>query len=156
MAKYAIDGQDTNTANTTILGVSADGTTPRRQRVYDYVLGSGAAPADGAGEYAFERFTAAGTSTAVTPSPLDPADAVALADAGEAHSGEPTYANVIGNVGQEPMLLFSLNQRATFRWVASPGGELVIPATAAAGLGTRVQTVQTPINVENNIHFNEE
>jgi hypothetical protein len=33
-----------------------------------------------------------------------------------------------------------MNQRATHRWVAYPGQELVIPATTAAGLAFRVKS----------------
>ena len=149
MAKYAIDGQDTNTAATTILGVDA-GTTARRGKVYDLTLGSDATPADNAAEYALQRYTVDGTSTAVTPQALDPADAAALAEAGEAHSVEPTYtANGL-------LLQWGQNQRATYRWVAAPGGELVYPATADNGLGIQVITVTTAANVNAMMHFEEQ
>ena len=32
-----------------------------------------------------------------------------------------------------------VNQRASYRWVAAPGGELVVPATNVAGLGFRAK-----------------
>lgn len=150
MAKYAIDGQDTNTASTTILGVNADATTARRQKVYYVECGSDATPADNAAEYVLQRYTAAGTSTPVTPQALDPADAAALADAGEAHTGEPTYtANAI-------LLAWMQNQRATYQWFAPPGGELVIPATASNGLGVQVITVAgSAVNTGVCVHFEE-
>lgn len=149
MAKYAIDGQDTNTAGTTILGVDA-GTTARRGKVYDLVLGSDATPADNAAEYVLQRYTVDGTSTAVTPQALDPADAAALAEAGEAHSVEPTYtANAI-------MLQWAQNQRATYRWVAAPGGELVTTATAANGIGLQVIGIAgSAVNTNVTMHFEE-
>jgi hypothetical protein len=125
--RYAISGSDTNTASTTLLGLTS--TAAIRPKVYDLIIGSAATPADNAWELQVKRYTAAGTSTAVTPQALDPGDPSATATAGVNHSGEPTYtANAI-------LLDVSVNQRATFRWVAAPNGELVLPATAANGLG---------------------
>ena len=150
MAKYSVDGQDTNTASTTLVGVDA-GATPRRGKVYDLLIGSDATPADNAAEYNLQRYTVDGTSTAVTPQPLDPADAAALAEAGEAHSVEPTYtANAV-------LLNFMTNQRATFRWVAAPGGEIVYPATADNGVGVQVITVAgSAVNTGVTLHFEEQ
>ena len=133
MAAYVV--QLNRTASTTLsLGtVTADATRPRRGKWYDLIFGSEATPADNAFQYIVQRCTAAGTSSAVTPSPLDPADAATEADSGENHTIEPTYT--AGLV----LLAVGLNQRATFRWVASPGCELVYPATASNGIG-----IQTP------------
>lgn len=133
MANYAIQVNRT-ASNTASLGTwGADATRPRRLKFYDLMFGSEASPADNAFLYIVQRCTALGTSTAVTPSPIDPADAATESDAGENHTIEPTYtANLV-------LLAIALNQRATFRWVAAPGGELVTPATASNGLG-----IQTP------------
>ena len=151
MAKYSIDGQDTNTAATTILGVTADATRPRRSKIYDVLIGSDATPADNAAEYNLQRVTAAGTSTSVTPQPLDPADAATETDSGEAHSIEPTYTS------NAVLLNLMSNQRATVRWVAAPGGELVIPATASNGVGLVVVTVAgSAVNTGATIHFDEQ
>lgn len=149
MARFSADGQDTNTAGTTILGVDA-GTTAHRIKVYDVVVGSDATPADNAAEYVLQRYTVDGTSTAVTPQALDPGDAAALAEAGEAHSAEPTYtANAI-------LLQWAQNQRATFRWVAVPGGELIIPATADSGIGLQVIGIAgSAVNTNACFHFEE-
>lgn len=150
MAKYAIDGQDTNTATTTILGVDA-GATPRRNKIYYVECGSDATPADNAAEYNLQRYTVDGTSTAVTPQALDPGDAAALSEAGEAHSIEPTYtANAI-------MLGWMQNQRATYQWFAPPGGEIVTPATADNGAGVQSITVAgSAVNTGVCIHFEEQ
>ena len=146
--RYSVDGQDTNTAATSILGLTSAATI--RPKVYDLVLGSDATPADNAAEYVLQRYTAAGTVTAVTPKALDPGDPASLASAGEAHSAEPTYtADAI-------MLQFAVNQRATFRWVAAPGGEIVLPATAANGVGLQVIGIAgSAVNVNVMFHFEE-
>lgn len=150
MAKYSIDGQDTNTAATTVIGVDA-GTTVRRIKVYDLICGSDATPADNAAEYVLQRYTVDGTATAITPQALDAADAASLSEAGEAHSIEPTYtANAI-------VLAWAQNQRATFRWVAAPGGEVVVPATADSGVGVQVITVAgSAVNTNVTMHFEEQ
>lgn len=150
MRKYSIDGQDTNTAATTLLGLTSAATI--RPRVYDLILGSDATPADNAAEYVLQRYTVAGTATAVTPQALDPADPASLAASttGEAHSVEPTYtANAI-------LLQWAQNQRATFRWVAAPNGEIVLPATAANGVGIQVIGIAgAAVNTNAMIHYDE-
>jgi hypothetical protein len=144
--RYSIDGQDTNTAAETILGLTSASTI--RPGVYDLICGSDATPADNAAEYVLQRYTVAGTSTAVTPRPLDPDDPASLAAGGEAHSAEPTYtADVI-------MLQWAQNQRATFRWVAAPNGEIILPATAANGVGIQTITVAgSAVNTNCCMHF---
>ncbi len=148
MARYSVDGQDTNTAATTILGIT--GSAAVRPKIYDMMLGSDATPADNAAEYVLQRDSTAGTVTAVTPAPLDPLTSAAVTTAGEAHSAEPTYtANLI-------LLQWAQNQRATYRWVAAPGGELVAIATAAYGIGLQVIGIAgSAVNMNCTIHFEE-
>lgn len=143
--RYSIDGQDTNTAATTILELRS--TTAIRPAIYDLISGSDATPADNAAEYNLQRTTTVGTSTAVTPQALNSADPAATAVAGEAHSAEPTYtANAV-------LLNYMHNQRATFRWVAAPDGEIVLPA-ASNGVGIIVVTVAgSAVNTGATIHY---
>jgi hypothetical protein len=125
---YSVSGPNaTGTANKTLVTVVS--TTAVRPRLFDLTIGNSQTPADQAAQYAVTRFTAAGTAgSAPTPNPLDPGDTAGVATAGITHSAEPTYAATT-------LLRINLNQRATFRWVASPGFELIAPATAANGLG---------------------
>ena len=125
------------TASTTLsVGViNADATRPRRLEWYDIVVGSEAAAADNPFLWVFQRCTAAGTSTAVALQKLDPADAATEQDAGQNHTVEPTYT------ANEILLDIPLNQRATFRWIATEGGRIVSPATASNGVG-----IQTPVS----------
>lgn len=135
--KFACDFQRTASTTATLGSMTADSTRPRRLKAYDMVFGSEATPADAAILWTIRRCTAAGTSTGVTPQNLDPADATTEYDAGENHTIEPTYT--AGAI----LLNIALNQRATFRWVAAPGGELVFPATAANGFGIETDTIST-------------
>lgn len=133
--RYSIDGRDTNTGSTTIIGLTSAATI--RPKIYDLINGSYGTPGDQAVEYVLQRYTVAGTGTPVTPQPLDPADPASLASANEAHSGEPTYT------ANEVLLTIPRNQRQIFRWVAAPEGELVLPATAANGVGALVLAVSS-------------
>jgi len=133
MANYSIELARTSNPAAS-LGTFQATATPRRIKLYECTVGQDNTPGDNTLKYVFQRFSAPGTSTAVTPQPLDLADAPALSAAGQVNTVEPTYT--AGAV----LLVISMNQRATFRWVAPPGGELVVPATNNAGIG-----IATPV-----------
>lgn len=145
--KYSTTGNGAAGTTKTMLTVIGVATT--RGWIYDVVIGSDATPADLAGNFTLSRFTAAGTATAVTPLALDQGNPAPLLTSGKNHSAEPTYA-----AGSE-LMQFGLNQRATFRWVAAPGGELVVPATAANGIGTRTSSHGGTPNVLATMHWDE-
>ncbi len=130
-ARYSASGNNTMTATPgdsalSIAGVTA---TLRRAWVNEFVIGNEGTPADNVVNYIVQRFTASGTDTAVTPTRLDVADAESDMNCGENHTVEPTYT------ATEELWEFPLNTRATYRWVAPPGGELVIPAVNEEGIG---------------------
>jgi len=149
--KFSVDMQRTSSTTAALGSMTADATRARRLRVYDAMFGSEATPADAAILWTFRRCSAAGTSTSVTPQNLDPASSTTEYDAGENHSIEPTFT--AGAI----LLNVPLNQRATFRWVAAPGGELVMPATASNGFGIETDTISTgtPV-ITATIHADEE
>lgn len=123
--------------------------TTVRPRIYDLLIGSVATPADNALQWLLQRYTDPGTVTAVTPSPLDSSDPASLASSGKNATVEPTYTSA------KILLEIAMNQRSTQRWVAAPGGELVLPATASNGVG--VQPVHSSFTGSVNccIHFEE-
>lgn len=130
MALYG--NQLLRTTSSTTLGVGSlecPGSSPRRLRLSELIIGSDAATL-GTSNFRFEvqRSTAAATGTAITPEPLDPADAacVALMKSNLSVQGTNT-------AGKIPITI-PLNEQATFRWVANPGSEIVVPATANNGL----------------------
>lgn len=149
MARYSVDFQRTASLTLSVGSQVADATRPRRGKVYDLMLGSEAAAADNPFLWTVQRCTAAGTSTAVTPQPLDPADAATESDAGENHTVDPTYT--AGAI----LLNVPLNQRATFRWQQDPAYGLVYPATASNGVGIRT-TVAGLVLVTATMHFEEQ
>lgn len=126
--KYVLVGPSASgTGPATAIGLTA--TAVVRPGVSEILVGSSTTPADQTFQLTLGRFTAAGTSTALTPSPIDPADTPAIGIGGVTHSIEPTYT------ANQSLLNVSINQRATFRWMADQGYELKCPATAANGIG---------------------
>lgn len=137
MAAYAVELKRTASTTASLGTWVADATRPRRLAFYEFMFGSEATPADAAISWQVARVTTAGTLTAVTPSPIDPADVATESDAGQVCTVEPTYtAGLI-------LLSISLNQRATFRWIASERGRLIVPGTASNGLGIKTPVLST-------------
>lgn len=128
MRRYGANGQTAAGTTVTILEVIAATTT--RGRIYDIIIGSDATPADVAGEFNIIRGTVSGTGTGtVTPHAFDPADPAALLTAKQG-----TFTGQTKTATSE-ILMIALNQRATFRWVAVPDGEIVVPATSDNWVG---------------------
>lgn len=136
--KYAVAANQATMASSfkTAAGIVAATTT--RGAIYHFNLGTTGTAADGVLEWRLARFTAAGTSTSVTPVALDPADPAAILTAGSNFTGEPTYTANTSLFDQ------GLNQRATYTWIAVPGGELLIPATASNGIGLAALSSVSP------------
>lgn len=140
MAKFGCSGNKGVASVKTVLALTAAAATPRRAKVYDLTFGSDTTPADSAFIIIGQRCTTAGTGTTVTPNALDPADAAVAATivATGTVTADPTLtANAFVFPG------FALNQRASFRWVAAPYGELIIPATTSNGIAFGVSAATT-------------
>lgn len=136
MTSYVVKLQRNLAAATTVGSLNASNATAlRRIYIFDFTIGMEAPPASLANLWTMQRFTVPGTSTAVTPSQLDPGDPAALTVAGQNHTIEPTYT--AGAV----LAAKPLNQQATYRWLAAPGSELVAPATNLNGIGLLTPTV---------------
>lgn len=147
MANYSAAMTRTASATASV-GTLTSSATVRRIKIYDIIFGSQASPADNVFQYVMTRCTAPGTNSAVTPAPLDPADAAALTVAGQNNTVEPT--------GNTPAVLtVELNQRATLRWVAAPGSEIVTPATASNGVGIQTPTM-TAVAITVQTYFQEQ
>jgi hypothetical protein len=133
-----------------IWSVAAPGASMRRIRIGDFSLGPDGAPGgtDTSMDWDLSRLTAAGTSTAQTPAPLDSADAACVAVGGVNHTVEPT-------AGTLNLWGVTLNQRNSMRWACAPGFEFVIPATANAGLMLRVKSPGTTGTAAASVIFQE-
>ena len=123
--------------NKTLLNLFHSAATPtNRGRIADVIVGSAATPADQAADFLLNRTTAVGTEgSGLVPNNTDPGGPAGDFDSGlGVFTAEPTYTAV------KQLLAFQLNQRATFRWVAAPGYELVMTATQNNGAGLRTIT----------------
>jgi hypothetical protein len=140
MAKYATSNelagtkQVLTTTYKTQLALTAATATLTRAMIYDIMIGVPGTPADNYVEWDISRQTAAGTSTALTPNPLDGS----IRAAGTVGSGNFTAEGTI--TATSSVFYIAVNQRASYRWVCAPGSELVIPATNLAGLALRAKS----------------
>lgn len=143
MAKYSITNGSTTGGGTqqsmtttyvgALIGLTSSSATPRRLKVYDLLIGTNGTPADNFIEWDISRVTAASTATSVAAPPLDPADAAVLALV-------TVNSSTFGTISVPNLLYVGVNQRASYRWVSAPGGELVSPATSANGFQLRARS----------------
>lgn len=160
MAKYAITNGSTSSAGTqqamstayvgSIIGLSGANTAPRRIKVYDVLIGTNGTPADNFVEWDISRITTNSTATVFASQPLDLADAAAttITTVNSSTFGTITSGSNVFYVG--------VNQRASYRWVAAPGGELVSPATSSAGFQLRARSGAYTGTATGTIHYEEQ
>lgn len=119
----------------TLVNLSASNATAlRRIAVHEYVFGTDGTPADNVMTWDVSKSSAIGTGVAGVVVALNDADTAFLGVATINNTVEPT---VTANSSKWSA---GMNQRATHRWVAYPGQELIIPATNAAGLAFRAKS----------------
>lgn len=141
MANYSINNQLAGTPQnlstsykSIAIVTSSSATQARRGQIYDVMVGTDGTPADNVVVWDISRQTAAGTATSATAVALNPADAafLGLSTVNATAEGTITAASSVFAVG--------VNQRASYRWVAAPGSELVYPATTANGFALRAKS----------------
>src|SRR3990167_8080332 len=126
--------QALTTTYKTLTNISAATAYLKRAFVHEFVFGTDCTPADNVMTYDVSRTTAIGTGTAATPNPVQGADGAACSVGTVNHTSEPTVT------ATSSLWAAGVNQRATIRWVAFPGQELVLPATNANGLCFRAKS----------------
>ena len=144
MARYALSNAGTaittqqnmtTTYKTLVTLSSATGaTTLRRAWLYDIMVGTDGTPADNAMSFIVNRQTSVGTVTVLAPLPLDFGDAACLTTGGI----NTTIEGIVTD--NSALVQIGMNQRASYRWVAAPGGELIMPAVNVAGIGVRAKS----------------
>jgi len=136
--RYAVTGNlgggvMTSSYKTLILETSTAAIKPY---IYDFTFGTAGTPSDSVVQITCTRFsaTAATLGTAATPVALDSTDPSSTLTAINQLTSEEAAGLVLFQVG--------LNVRATYRWVAAPGGELVMAAstTTNGSIGIRAQS----------------
>jgi hypothetical protein len=157
MARYAASNEaisaankqsDTTAAAGGVVGVNAQTTATTRAWIYDLMWGCyGDTPADNDINYQVNRTTGTTATLSGVPTPMD-MDTVA---AGSRILERP-YTSL--SVTAESCLLnLGANMRSTQRWVAAPGGELVLSKTNSAGILFSAVTDSGNLQVEAVMHF---
>jgi len=154
VANYAISNSSevsaqvaVTTTNISLLSMFASTIAPapliqlRRGRLYDILVGTNGTPADNAMIWTVQRATAGSTPTfagmlSSVALALDPADSTPASAVWANSSLETAYTFVATNI---PWYV-GVNQRASYRWVAAPGSEILWPATSSAGITLRVKS----------------
>lgn len=118
----------------TTSGTNTGSGTLRRGKIYDILVGTNGTPADNALEFDVCRCTmgtssvlAGGVSSISSGLSIDLADNFGfVAQAGTNSSIETAFTPTF------ECWYIGINQRASYRWVAAPGSELVYPAASSA------------------------
>ena len=118
----------------TLVAVTAATTGLRRFKVTDLLMGTAGTPADNFMEWDLSAQTAAGTSTAATPNKTDQADGVSSAVGSVNFTAEGTIT------AASSLFYLGVNQRASYRWVPTPGQEIVAPAINLNGFAFRTRS----------------
>lgn len=146
---YSVAGNATNTSSSTLPLVGISGATSIRPAIYEFQFGGQSSPSDNAAQFLFQRATTIGNGTANTPDQLEPSDPASITTATQSYTTGPTLtANAF-------LYEFALNERATYRWVAGPGSEMRIPATAANGIMCLNPSVSATWTVDFTLYFTE-
>ena len=148
MPRFNVRMTATASATLDVGSVVTAASAVRRFCLYDIVVGITGAPADNIYEWQITRKTGLATAgTAPTITPLDFTDTTAATVvANQAPTGN--------GAGSAVCLAMPLNQRATFRWVAAPGGELISSIAASNGYAINTPTM-TALAAVGTFHINE-
>jgi hypothetical protein len=132
-ARYHASGEEALASSaSTALSITAASSGPARAWIYEAYFGNEGTPADLTSSYTVERITAITSGgSAVTAGKLDEEDVAARSVTRENDGTTGTFT------ANEVMLEVPVNHRGTYRWVAPPGGEWVLPSAANDGFAGR-------------------
>ena len=161
--KYHQDGFNTLTSTAdSAASLTVNASTAHRIWLYEINMGNVGTPADLTSIYLIGQTTAPGASGGAITSTLL-SDAAGQAARSVFHSNltsEPTYVNTsttsgLAVVADGDLLRVPLNHRATYRWVAPPGGEFVAPATTTDGFGGKADHASATTDYMIGFHWTE-
>jgi len=137
---YSINGTNATGATTTyITAIELHGANIVRTWVFDITMGCASTAGDNPTTWALSRYTSAAAAvTPYTPLQLDPVNIASAAIGGATATGVNSSSTEPGGMTlATSLLVIPLNQRATFRYVASPGAEFVNTFASGNGLSLR-------------------
>lgn len=141
MAQYNINNLQAGSPQTltstakTIASLTAATATLRRAFIYEAIFGAAQVPNAADCEIVWDliRISTVGTGSAVTPSPLDAADAASGTVGTVNNTAEPTTGVSLD--------VIALNQRNSQRWIARDDkSRIVVPATNVNGVALRAKS----------------
>lgn len=121
--RYAATGQEGAVSASLESCLQITGAATFRGKMYDFSISQSGTPEDSSVQWVLARFTVAPTDTPVTPVLLDEAAPVSAADAGEDGGTTGTITSSTEIFDQD------INERAAYRWVAAPDGEIWMAAS---------------------------
>lgn len=123
-----------SSGNTT--GTNSNVSSLRRGKIYDLLVGTAGTPADFSYEWEVVRATVGTTLTWLgSLSSVSSGGALDIADPGFASFALNNSSAETNVAALNPLWYVGINQRASYRWVAAPGSELVWPAQSSATAG---------------------
>lgn len=144
---YCAEGARNCSTASTCLGITS--TAAIRPSIFYISVGSLGAPGSYQIQWKFQRHTAPGTSTAMTPAALDSGNPAAVTIVGYNHTGEPTIT------ASTKVLELQCAQQTGDKWYGQPGREIILPATAANGVGALPIHASYTGSVSAVMHFDE-
>ena len=118
----------------TVITLTAATATLTSATLFDIEFSAEGTPADNVMEWDVSRQTAAGTITAATPTANHPTRRACGTVGGVNATAEGTIT------AGSSVFYVSSNQRASYRFVAAPGAELIIPNVNLAGFAIRARS----------------
>ncbi len=134
MSNYYAETYKLSAVTTTRKGLAELGAAATvAPKLYDFTISCSGTPADNVVFWSVMRFSASASATTFTPTSISqspgivtPIAALAWAAENQSATGTVTAASELFDQG--------INQRAAYRWVAAPGGEIQLPAIASNGV----------------------
>jgi hypothetical protein len=108
---------------------------PRRQKIYDIILGNNGTPSDNYLEYDGVLITLGTTPAGITGTLVSAVSSNFLLDQADTVLQAAIQINSTGEVGITAVTekwYLGINQRAAYRWVCQPGSEIFVPANSSA------------------------
>ena len=112
----------------------------RRGKLYDILIGTNSTPGDTVVQWDVARLTAFGSSIITNTGGISSVSSNFALDTADYNIA----ATVVANSSAETNIAAAvelwgvgINQRASYRWVAAPGSEIVWPATSSQGVALR-------------------
>lgn len=114
------------------------GVGPRRQRWNDFLVGTNTSPADNYIEFDVIRASILSSNLTATTNTISSFSSYCMDDPGDQGFTPYAQVNCSGEGGITALSegwYIGINQRASYRWIANPGQELVMPANLQTTTG---------------------